>query len=63
MSHPGLYINSIAGHKVPAAPQEYADSFNLNIYSPSKHAVSALTEVYRNDLMNAGTKIKVTVCI
>ena len=58
-----VHINSIAGHKVPAISQEFGEDLNFNIYSPSKHAVTALTQVYRNDLMNAGTKIKVTVSI
>ncbi|XP_065082197.1 farnesol dehydrogenase-like [Ochlerotatus camptorhynchus] len=48
-----VHINSIAGHKVVDFPQ-------LNIYSASKHAVTAITETMKNELRTAGTKIKVT---
>ncbi|KXJ71516.1 farnesol dehydrogenase [Aedes albopictus] len=48
-----VHINSIAGHKVVDYPK-------LNIYSASKHAVTAITETMRNELRTAGTKIKVT---
>ncbi|XP_062558603.1 farnesol dehydrogenase-like [Armigeres subalbatus] len=48
-----IHINSVAGHIVPNFPQ-------LNIYSASKHAVTAITETMRNELRSAGTKIKVT---
>ncbi|XP_050075437.1 farnesol dehydrogenase-like [Anopheles maculipalpis] len=48
-----VHINSIAGHTVPNYPK-------MNIYPGTKHAVTALTEVMRNELREAGTKIKVT---
>lgn len=48
-----VHINSIAGHRVVNFPK-------LNIYSASKHAVTAITETMRNELRTAGTKIKVT---
>ncbi|XP_065079545.1 farnesol dehydrogenase-like [Ochlerotatus camptorhynchus] len=48
-----VHINSIAGHKVLDYP-------GMNIYFASKHAVTAITETMRNELRNAGTKIKVT---
>ncbi|XP_062558607.1 farnesol dehydrogenase-like [Armigeres subalbatus] len=48
-----VHINSVAGHKVLDYPK-------LNIYCASKHAVTAITETMRNELRNAGTKIKVT---
>ncbi|XP_011492953.2 farnesol dehydrogenase-like [Aedes aegypti] len=48
-----VHINSIAGHTVINFPK-------LNIYSASKHAVTAITETMRNELRTAGTKIKVT---
>ncbi|XP_065082199.1 farnesol dehydrogenase-like [Ochlerotatus camptorhynchus] len=48
-----VHINSVAGHKVVDFPQ-------LNIYSASKYAVTAITETMKNELRNAGTKIKVT---
>ncbi|KAH8358413.1 hypothetical protein KR093_000060 [Drosophila rubida] len=47
-----VIINSVAGHIVPHLP--------MNLYSPSKHAVTALTEVLRAEFMNKGTKIKIT---
>lgn len=52
-----VLINSIAGHKVPRAP----GMPSLNIYAPTKHAVTAMTEVLRQELQSEGTKIKVTV--
>ncbi|XP_035913580.1 farnesol dehydrogenase-like [Anopheles stephensi] len=48
-----VHINSIAGHTVPNYPK-------MNIYPATKHAVTALTEVMRQELREAGTKIKVT---
>ncbi|XP_050076067.1 farnesol dehydrogenase-like [Anopheles maculipalpis] len=48
-----VHINSVAGHIVPHIPK-------LNIYPGTKHAVTALTEVMRQELRDAGTKIKVT---
>ncbi|XP_065089932.1 farnesol dehydrogenase-like [Ochlerotatus camptorhynchus] len=48
-----IHINSIEGHKVPCYP-------GANLYPASKHAVTAITETMRNEMRNAGTKIKVT---
>uniref|UniRef100_A0A182PHM3 Dehydrogenase n=1 Tax=Anopheles epiroticus TaxID=199890 RepID=A0A182PHM3_9DIPT len=48
-----VHISSIAGHMVPNFPK-------LNIYSGTKHAVRAITETMRQELRDAGTKIKVT---
>ncbi|XP_011185389.1 farnesol dehydrogenase [Zeugodacus cucurbitae] len=48
-------INSIAGHMVPFIP-----NFSFNIYPPSKHAVTVLTEIYRQEFINNNTKIKIT---
>ncbi|XP_068156857.1 farnesol dehydrogenase-like [Drosophila tropicalis] len=50
-----VIINSVAGHKVPIVP-----GFSLNIYPPSKHAITALTEVLRQEFQNKGTQTKVT---
>jgi NADP+-dependent farnesol dehydrogenase len=51
-----ININSINGHYVPMLPR----SESANIYPPTKHAVTALTEVYRQDLLKAKSKIRVT---
>lgn len=51
-----LIINSIAGHGVPIAP-----GFSFNMYAPSKHAITALTEVLRQEFLNKGTMTKITV--
>lgn len=53
-----ININSIAGHKVPILPKEMG---SMNIYPASKHAVTALTETLRIELLAEDTKIKVTV--
>lgn len=51
-----VIINSIAGHEVPKAK-----GFSLNMYAPSKHAITALTEVLRQEFQNKGTMTKITV--
>ncbi|XP_073835619.1 farnesol dehydrogenase-like [Musca autumnalis] len=51
-----VIINSVAGHIVPT----FVNGFNLNIYPPSKHAVTAMTEVLRQEFLSQETKIKVT---
>uniref|UniRef100_A0A182WII2 Dehydrogenase n=1 Tax=Anopheles minimus TaxID=112268 RepID=A0A182WII2_9DIPT len=48
-----VHINSIAGHTVPNFPK-------LSIYPGTKHAVTAITEVMRQEMRAAETKIKVT---
>lgn len=49
-------VNSVAGHFIPLIPGHFA-----NMYPPSKHAVTAMTETYRQEFSSAGTDIKVTV--
>lgn len=51
-----VIVNSIAGHINPYIPES-----SLNIYAASKHAVTAMTETYRQEFSTAGTNIKVTV--
>lgn len=51
-----VIVNSIAGHTVPFIP-----GHSLNIYAATKHAVTAMTETYRQEFSNTGTNIKVTV--
>uniref|UniRef100_A0A023EKY6 Putative dehydrogenase n=1 Tax=Aedes albopictus TaxID=7160 RepID=A0A023EKY6_AEDAL len=48
-----VHINSVVGHKVVDFPQ-------FNVYPATKHAVTAITETMRNEMRNAGSKIKVT---
>lgn len=51
-----ININSIAGHLVPFV------SFSMNVYSPTKFAVTSLTETIRQELFRANNrKIRVTV--
>lgn len=49
-----VHINSIVGHKVLNFP-------HMNMYSASKHAVTAITETMRNELRELGSKVKVSV--
>jgi len=51
-----VIINSIVGHIVPYT----VGNISLNIYPPSKHAVTAMTEVLRQELQSEGSKTKIT---
>lgn len=51
-----VIVNSVAGHSVPNVP-----GFSFNMYAPSKHAITALTEVLRQEFLIKGTKTKITV--
>lgn len=51
-----ININSIVGHYVPIIP-----GFSMGIYPATKHAVTAMTETYRQEFSNLNTNIKVTV--
>ncbi|XP_037938580.1 farnesol dehydrogenase-like [Teleopsis dalmanni] len=48
-------VNSIAGHKVLTFPGS-----SMNMYPPSKFAVTAMTEIYRNEFLLFNTKVKIT---
>lgn len=53
-----VHINSCAGHKIPYFVGMYP---SFNIYPSTKFAVTAMTEVMRQELQSFNTKIKVTV--
>lgn len=53
-----ILINSIAGHKVASSGGR---SPGFNVYPASKHAVTALTESLRQELVYLKSKIRVTV--
>lgn len=55
-----ILINSIAGHTVPNFGPDLP---SFNIYPSSKFGVTAMTEIYRQEFLKYGTKVKVTVCI
>lgn len=50
-------VNSVAGHTVPFFP----DFTSFNMYPASKYALTAITEVLRQEFISDGTKVKVTV--
>ncbi|XP_039499515.1 farnesol dehydrogenase [Drosophila santomea] len=50
-----LIVNSVAGHRVVTSP-----GFIMGMYSPSKFAVTALTEVLRHEFLTSKTQTKIT---
>lgn len=56
-----VLLNSISGHWVPYAVGTSGGS--LNVYEPTKHAVTAMTEVLRQEFHAAGTLVKVSVSV
>lgn len=55
-----ILINSIDGHSVPNFGPDLP---SFNMYPASKFAITAMTEVYRQEFFKYGTKIKITVSI
>lgn len=53
-----IMINSIAGHSVPFFVGVMP---SFNIYPGTKHAVTAMTEVFRQEFQEQGTRTKITV--
>lgn len=53
-----VIINSIVGHKVPIFVGVMP---SFNIYPGTKHAVTAMTEIFRQEFQEQGTKTKITV--
>lgn len=54
-----ININSVVGHKVP--PTAPGEKPVMNVYSASKHGVTAFTEVMRQEFNYDNLKYKITV--
>lgn len=53
-----VIINSILGYKVPYVIDKFG---SFNIYPATKHALTAMTEVFRQEFQHLQTKVKITV--
>ncbi|KAL7299933.1 hypothetical protein TKK_0007253 [Trichogramma kaykai] len=53
-------INSIAGRKVPHPFWFGGGDIHCNVYSATKHAITAFSETLINELNNEGNKIRIT---
>ncbi|KAM7347379.1 farnesol dehydrogenase-like [Cochliomyia hominivorax] len=53
-----ILINSIVGHYIFNPPPGVVTDFN--VYPPTKHAVTGLTEILRQEFRDLKTKIKIT---
>lgn len=53
-----IHINALLGHRIPYVPNTF-----FNVYPPTKYALTALTEVHRQEFLNDGSKVKVTVSV
>lgn len=56
-----ILLNSIVGHSIPCLPA--AAPPMLGMYVASKYALTAITEMYRQEFMHYKTKIKMTVSL
>lgn len=56
-----VIINSVLGHYVPHSAPQAAPNFNL--YAPSKYALTALAEIYRQEFRGLGSRTKISVSI
>lgn len=54
-----VMINSISGHSIPYT----VGQFSLNIHPSAKYAVTAMTEVLRQELQSEGSKTKISVIL
>ncbi|KAL5275437.1 DHRS11.2 family protein [Megaselia abdita] len=52
-----ILINSIAGHTVPNFGPDLP---SFNIYPATKFGITAMSEVYRQEFLKYGTKVKIT---
>lgn len=55
-----VLMNSVLGHNIPYFVGNLS---SFNVYPPAKHAVTAMTEVLRQEFQALGTKIKITVSV
>lgn len=53
-----ILINSVAGHTVPNLGISMP---SFHMYSPTKFAVTAMNEIYRQEFLKHGSKVKISV--
>lgn len=57
-----ILMNGITGHTPICGVPSDNPVTNLNLCSPSKYPVTAMTEIYRQEFFELGTGVKITVC-
>lgn len=57
-----VVVNSVLGHSIPFTVGDNKPPI-MNVYAPSKFALTALTEILRQEFKGLSTKIKITVSI